>query len=101
MHFRIIYISYTKALRCIWVGMIDIYSVASYRYFGGTFRMALLAFGCYCLNADDFIEYSCPDYSICPKCKENCPPPKKKRLSLPYLGRDITGFKKPMQYIAS
>ena len=63
--------------------------------------MAHLASGWFCLNADDFIECSCPDYSNCPKCKENCPLPKKKRLSLPYLGRDITGFKKPMQYIAS
>ena len=63
--------------------------------------MAHLASGWFCLNTDDFIEYSCPDYSNCPKCQENCPPPTKKRLSLPYLGRDITGFKKPMQYIAS
>ena len=61
--------------------------------------MAHLASGWFCFNADDFIECSCPDYSNCCKCKENCPPPKKKRLSLPYLGRDITGFKKPMQYI--
>ena len=44
--------------------------------------MAQLASGCVCLNADNFIiECSCPDYN-CPKCKENCPPPKKKRLSL-------------------
>ena len=57
-------------------GMSDIYSVASYRYFGGTFRMAHLASGWFCFNADDFIECSCPDYSNCPKCtKENCPPP--------------------------
>ena len=63
--------------------------------------MAHLVSGYFCLNADVFIECSCPDYSNCPKCKENCPPPKKKRLSLPYLGRDITGFKKPMQYIAA
>ena len=66
--------------------------------------MAQLVSGYFCLNTDDFIECSCPDYSNCPKCKckENCPPPpKKERLSLPYLGRDITGFKKPMQYIAS
>ena len=53
-----------------------------YRYFGRTFRMAQLASGCFCLNTDNFIEYSCPDYFNCPKCKENCPPPKKKRLSL-------------------
>ena len=62
----------------------------------GTFRMAHLASGWFCLNADDFIECSCPDYSNCHKCKENCPLPKKKCLSLPYLGRDIIGFKKPM-----
>ena len=43
--------------------------------------MAQLASGCFCLNADNFIEHSSPDYSNCPKCKENCPPPKKKRLS--------------------
>ena len=82
-------------------GMSDTYSVASYRYFGGTFRMAHLASGWFCFNADNFIECCCPDYSNCPKCKENYPPPKKKRLCLPYLGRDKTGFKKLMQYIAS
>ena len=99
---RDICISYTTVLRCIWVlyvrvtraryrlrtntyinpytpkhlGMSDIYSVASYCYFGGTFRMAHLESGWFCLNADDFIECSCPDYSNYPKCKENCPPPK-------------------------
>ena len=62
--------------------MSDIYSVASNCYFGETFRMAQLASGCFCLNADGFIECSCPDYSNCHKCKENWPPPKKKRLSL-------------------
>ena len=64
-------------------GMSDIYSVASYHYFVGNFRMAHLTSGWFCLNTDDFIECPCPDYSNCPKCKENCPPPKKKRLSLP------------------
>ena len=44
--------------------------------FNGTFRMAHLASGWFCLSADVFIECSCPDYSNCPKCKENCPPPK-------------------------
>ena len=65
-------ISYTTAEAY----MGDIYSVTSYRYFGGTFRIAHLASGWFCLNADNFIECSCPDYSNCPKCKENCPPSK-------------------------
>ena len=54
-------------------GMSDIYSVACYRYFGGTFRMAYLVSAWFCFKTDDFIECSCPDYSNCPKCKENCP----------------------------
>ena len=37
-------------------GMSDIYSIASYRYFGGTFRMADLASGWFCSNADDFMK---------------------------------------------
>ena len=41
---------------------------------------ALLASGCFCLNTDDFIECSCPGYSNCPKCKENCPPPRRNVL---------------------
>ena len=36
-------------------GMSDIYSVAFYLYFGGTFKMALLASSCFCLNVDDLI----------------------------------------------
>ena len=57
-------------------GISDIYAASSYRYFGGTFRMAYLAHAWFCLNADDFIECSCPDYFNCPNCKEKCPPPK-------------------------
>ena len=55
--------------------MSDIYSITSYRYFGGTFRMAHLVSGWFCLNTDDFIECSCPDYSNCPKCKEELSTP--------------------------
>ena len=44
--------------------------------------MALLASGCFCLNADDFVECSCPDYSNCPKYKANCPP----QEEMSYLG---------------
>ena len=32
--------------------------------FGGTFRMAQLVSGCFYLNANDFIECSCPDYVL-------------------------------------
>ena len=28
------------------------------------------------------MDCDCPDFSNCPKCKENCPPPPKKSLSL-------------------
>ena len=46
------------------------------------FRMAQLVSGCFCLCTSDFIDCSYPDYTKCPKCKEHCPPPQKKRLSL-------------------
>ena len=39
--------------------------------------------GCFCLCETDFVDCSCPEYSNCLKCKENCVPPKKKKhLSL-------------------
>ena len=44
--------------------------------------MAQLTSGCVCLCTEDFVEYSCPDYTNYPKCKENCPFPQKKCLSL-------------------
>ena len=46
------------------------------------FRMAQLPSGCVCLCTDDFVECPCYNYTNCPKCKENGPPPKKKCFSL-------------------